>query len=118
MQESDFKSLNFSLLGKETSLEGEFTFSGDTIINCQMKGKLTVINDGKLTFERDSKFEGNIFCKNIEVFGKVSGTIDADGTLSVRASAEVSGQINAKKMSIFPGASINIEGHTTDSTSH
>lgn len=115
MKEQDFKSLNFSLLGKETSLEGEFTFSGDTIINCKLKGNLTVINDGKITFERDSHFEGNIFCGDIEVFGYISGTINADGTLSVRSSASVSGQINAKKMSIFPGASLNIEGHTTQS---
>jgi len=116
MKESEFKSLNFSMLGKESVLEGDFQFSGDTLINCKMKGKITIINDGKLTFERESDFEGNIFCKDIEVFGKVSGTIDADGTMAVRSSAEVSGSINAKNLSIFPGASINMEAHTAETS--
>ena len=113
MKNSDFKNLNFSLLGKDSELDGDFNFSGDTLINCKMKGKINIIGEGKLTFERESSFEGNIYCKDIEVFGSIKGTVDASGTMSIRSSASVSGTINAKNLSIFPGASINMEGHTS-----
>jgi len=113
MNNNEFKNLNFSLLGKDSELEGDFKFSGDTLINCKMKGKINIIGKGKLTFERGSSFEGHIFCQDIEVFGNIKGTVDAAGTMSIRSSAQVSGTINAKNLSIFPGASINMEGHTS-----
>jgi cytoskeletal protein CcmA (bactofilin family) len=114
MKEKEFQNFNFTMLGKDSILDGDFKFSGDTLINCHITGSITMINDGKLTFERDSKFEGSIFCHDIEVFGDVKGTLNASGVLSVRSSAIVSGVINAKSLSIFPGANINIEGHTEE----
>jgi len=117
MKGNEFKNLHFSLLGKDSELEGDFKFSGDTLINCKMKGKISILGDGKLTFERGSVFEGDILCKDIEVFGKIKGQVDASGTMSIRSSASVSGIINAANISIFPGASINMEGHTSQEDS-
>ena len=42
MNNTEFKNLNFSLLGKASELEGDFKFSGDTLINCKMKGKINI----------------------------------------------------------------------------
>lgn len=114
MKESAFKKLNFSILGNKSTLEGSFQFSGDTLLNCNISGDLTMTGDGKLTLERSCRFEGNIFCQDIEVFGEISGSINAAGTLSARSGSSVSGVINAQKISISPGAIINMEGHTKE----
>lgn len=114
MQEQDFKSLNFTVVGLHSKLEGDLKFSGDTLINGEINGSITMESTGKLTLERQGRVEGTIFCHDFEVFGEVKGTINASGKLSVRSGAQVSGIINANSLSIFPGAVVNIDGNTTE----
>ena len=114
MKQSDFKNLNFSLLGRNCILEGDFIFTGDTIIGSQVKGQITIKDEGRLTLERNSQVEGTIVAHDVEVFGSFKGTIKASGTLTVRSSAEISGNIEASKLSVYPGAVLNIEGHTPE----
>ena len=71
-------------------------------------------DEGHLIFERTAKFEGTIFCKDMEVFGEIKGTVKAAGTLSIRSSASVSGNIQAGKLVVYPGAVLNVESHTQD----
>lgn len=114
MIENDFKNLNFTVIGKDSNLEGDLKFSGDTLISGRVTGTLTIQNDAKLTLERQGSFEGTIFCHDLEVFGEIKGTVNASGTLSVRSGASVSGIVNAQRLSVFPGAIINIDGHTNE----
>lgn len=113
MIKEDFKNFNFSLLGKQSQFEGEFKFKGDTILNCELKG-LVNVSEGKLIIERTAQINGQLFCDDVEIFGNFTGSINASGTLTVRSSANVSGKIAAKKLSIYPGAIINFEGHTEE----
>ena len=112
MDDNRFRNLNFSLLGKQSHLNGDFSFQGDTFINCQVEGKISMQDNGKITIERGAVVKADIFCHDIEVFGQFEGTINANGTLTARSSAVISGLVNAKQISIFPGADINMEGHT------
>lgn len=116
MIDQDFKNLNFTVIGINSKLEGDLKFSGDTYISGSINGIITIEETGKLTLERLGKLEGSIFCHDFEVFGKIKGTVNASGTLSIRSGAEVSGIINANKLSIFPGAVVNIDGKTTEKT--
>lgn len=114
MIEDDFKNLNFTVIGKNSNLDGDLKFSGDTLISGRVTGTLTLENSAKLTVERQGQFEGTIFCHDLEVFGDVKGTINASGTLCVRSGASVSGIVNAQKLSVFPGAVLNIDGNTKE----
>lgn len=114
MKESNFKTYNFSLLGAHSHFEGELNFEGDVIIAGHLKGTINIKN-GKLTLERTSQIEGTIYCEDIEVFGNFSGAINSSGVTSIRSSAVVSGNIKAKRLSIFPGAQLNMEGETSES---
>lgn len=114
MKEQDFKNLNFTIVGINSSLEGDLKFTGDTLINGHITGTVTVESPGKLTLERQGNIEGRVFCEDFEVFGEVKGTVNASGTLSIRSGAQVSGVINANKLSIFPGAIVNIDGKTDE----
>ena len=112
MEVNDFKNLNFSLLGHNTSFEGDLQFEGDTIINGHIKGSITLLKKGKITFERDSKMLGELYCHDVEILGSFEGSIKASGTLIVRSSGQVSGKIEAQKLSIYPGAVMNIDAQT------
>ncbi len=114
MIEQDFKNLNFSLFGTQSSIEGEMILAGDTIINSNVKGTITMKNDCSLVFEREGSIEGIINCHDLEVFGKIEGTINASGTVRIRSGAFVAGVVNAKSLSVFPGATLNIDGHTLE----
>ena len=62
MNHEQLRSLNFSLLGKNSNLEGDLKFSGDTILNCAISGTLTMLEDSFLTLERESKVRGGMTC--------------------------------------------------------
>lgn len=114
MKESNFKKQNYNFIGQNTQLEGELKFSGDTIIHGHLKGTVTMAAEGTIIFERTASFEGTIFCHDLEVFGDIKGTIKASGTLNVRSSACVSGNIEALKLVVYPGAILNVESHTQE----
>lgn len=114
MKENNFKKQNYNFIGHNTDLEGELKFTGDTIIHSKVAGTLIMQDNGDLIFERDSYFEGTIFCHDLEVFGQIKGTIKASGTLSIRSSASVSGNIQAAKLVVYPGAVLNVESHTQE----
>lgn len=114
MNELDFKKLNFSIVGRKCDIQGDLKFTGDTLLTCNIKGTITVLDHSKITLERDSFIEGDIYCHDIEVFGSFKGSIRASGKLTVRSSAILSGSIEAKGISIYPGAILNVEGNTLD----
>jgi cytoskeletal protein CcmA (bactofilin family) len=114
MNDLDFKKLNFSVLGKNCNIEGDLKFAGDTLITCDFNGTITMTDNGKLILERGSKVIGTVYCNDIEVFGDLEGTVKAAGTMIVRSSAKVSGNIEANRLSVYPGALLNIEGHTPE----
>lgn len=114
MKTQDFKDLNFSLLGCNSTFKGDFTFKGDTYLNCRVEGNINLEGTGKLIIERNAVVEADIFCNDIDIFGDFKGTITANGTLTAKSSATISGKISANKISILPGASINMEGNTQE----
>lgn len=112
--EQDFKKLNYNVVGNLTHFEGELKIKGDTIIAGSFSGTITVLDNAKILIERDAKISAKIFCHDIEVFGQFEGSIQSSGTLIVRSSAQLSGKIEAKKLSIYPGAVLNMEGRTPE----
>jgi len=114
MDTTDFKEQNFSLLGKDSSFEGNLHLHGDAVISSEIKGNINMASEGLLTLERSSKVEGQIECFDLEIFGIVEGEIKAKGSLTIRPSANIKGKIFAQTMKIYPGATVNFEGHTAD----
>lgn len=110
MNENDFKAINFSVLGKGCEYEGDLRLRGDATVNCKVLGSISIMDDSKLVIEREAYVEGSIYCKDVEIFGEVNGSIIASGSMVVRSSGKVSGKIAAGSMSIYPGAILNIEG--------
>lgn len=110
MNHNDFQNLNFSFLGRKNFIKGDFKLHGDMIINCALEGTINMETKSLLTFDREASFQGTIHCHDLEVFGNISGNISATGSVTVRASAQISGKVQAQSLKVYPGALLNIEG--------
>lgn len=113
MLEKEFKQLNYNVLGRDTVFEGDLKIKGDTLINGQFNGSITVLDQSKVTIEKDCHVEGDLYGHDIEVHGNFSGSLKASGVLTIRSSGNVSGKIQASQLNIYPGAIVNMEGQTT-----
>jgi cytoskeletal protein CcmA (bactofilin family) len=115
LNQNDFKGLNFTILGEGSKLKGEFEFSGDLTISSEIDGKITMRDHGKVIIERNGRVTGSIYCDTVEIFGDFSGNIKAEAKVIVRSSGKLNGHILSGELAIYPGALVNIEGHTKDS---
>jgi cytoskeletal protein CcmA (bactofilin family) len=106
----------FSSLGKATTLEGKFTFNGQTHLLGKLNGEIT-ITEAKLVLEIGSITEATIKCADAEIYGEFTGDIHASGNIVLYPTAVVNGKIIARSLEILPGAVVNINGHTEESLS-
>jgi cytoskeletal protein CcmA (bactofilin family) len=114
MNFQDLKNLNFCVLGSKSKIKGELSLCGDITISSQIEGQINMLDGGKVTIEREGFLDGIIYCQDLEVFGTIKGHIKAEGNVVVRSSANISGNIHAQNLTIYPGATLNIEGHTQE----
>lgn len=114
IQEQDFKDFKYNILGSHSQIQGDLTLSGDAIITSRIEGSIKVVGEGRLILERGSFVEGKIEAHDVEIFGTVKGEIRSTGTVSVRASAKISGSLEAKKLVVYPGAIVEMDINTRE----
>ncbi|MDR1652128.1 MAG: polymer-forming cytoskeletal protein [Prevotellaceae bacterium] len=83
----------------DVKAEADFRLDGEIDGSIECKGKLVVGQRGFV--------KGNVICENAEISGEVSGNIIINDTLSLRATAVVSGDITTKVFVIEPNAILN-----------
>lgn len=108
----DLKSFHYSFLGKDSKFKGEFELTGLTKLASMVEGKIKMDPSSPLVLESSCHFTGEIVCHNLEIFGKVNGKIHATGKVIIRPTAVVNGEIKASNIVVYPGAVLNIDGHT------
>jgi cytoskeletal protein CcmA (bactofilin family) len=85
-----------------TIIEGDIKSDSNIRIDGYVKGTITV--KGRLVLGPTGKIDGNIFCKNADLEGKLNGMIEVDELLSLKTTAKLQGEISTNKLSIEPGA--------------
>lgn len=112
IQDQDFREFKYNILGSNSEIVGDLVLSGDAIITSRIKGSIKVQGPGRLILERGSYVEGKIEAQDVEIFGTVQGEIRSSGTISVRASARISGALESKKLVVYPGAIVEMDIRT------
>jgi cytoskeletal protein CcmA (bactofilin family) len=92
-----------SIIGSSLYISGEIRGNEDLVITGRHKGKID-LKDNTLIVKRNAKVQGDIYIKNIDVQGKIEGTIYASGKVDVRNGAKITGDIFAFRISIEEGA--------------
>ena len=88
-----------SIITGNITSENDFRIDGEVHGDMLCKGKVVIGGTGVL--------KGTIACANAEIIGSVLGDILATDTLTLRASANVTGNIKTKTLVVEPNAIFN-----------
>jgi len=94
-----------NVMGKATEIKGNIISNGDFRIDGKVEGNITTA--GKLILGREGVIKGIVNCGNADFEGKFTGKLYCTGTLSLKSTAEIEGEVYLEKLSIEPGAVFN-----------
>lgn len=89
-------------IGQGSTIKGDITTEGDLRIDGTLKG--TIHSKGRLVLGETGFIEGEIICQNALIAGTVKAKIQVTELLSLKAKANLHGDIITNKLSIEPGA--------------
>jgi cytoskeletal protein CcmA (bactofilin family) len=88
-----------------TSITGDLISKSGMRIDGQVQGN--VKTPSKVVLGETGVIKGTLECENADIEGKFSGNMTISGTLTLRATAQVDGDVVAGKLAIEPGAAFN-----------
>ena len=114
LKETEIPSIN--LLGSGTTLKGDLTLKGDFRIDGKLVGKIDC--KGKIVVGTSGIIDGEIICQNADLSGKIKAKVKVAQLLTLKETAQFSGEIVTNKLAIEPGAqfsgSCQMEGLARD----
>ena len=94
-----------TLIGKSVSIRGELSGSEDLFLDGRFEGTIH-LTESRLTVGPNAEVTADLDVRDLIVFGRVDGNIQATGRIELRQSAVVNGDIIASRLSIEESASI------------
>ncbi len=91
-----------NLIAKGTRINGDILSEGDIRIDGELNGNLE--SKGRLIIAASGRIDGEIRCKSCEIAGVHTGNLFITELLSLKVTANVTGNIVTGKLSIEPGA--------------
>lgn len=85
-----------------TLIKGDITSTADFRLDGELIGNFT--SQGKIVIGPDGSITGDIKCKNADIEGRFNGRIDVEELLSVKAKAQINGEVLVGKLAVEPGA--------------
>jgi cytoskeletal protein CcmA (bactofilin family) len=99
------KSMERNVIAKNSTFVGDITSDGDYRIDGTLEG--TLKTNGRVIIGVDGFIKGTVESTNADIEGKFSGQLSVAETLTIKATANVSGDLTIGKFSIEPGATLN-----------
>ncbi|GAB4010262.1 MAG: hypothetical protein Fur0010_02580 [Bdellovibrio sp.] len=99
----------YNLFGRNSKASGNFQFQSITHLSGDIEGEISMLDESPLIIESSAYIKGIIKGKNIEIFGKVEGSIHCSEKLTLHSSAIFSGEIHTANLVIRPGAVVNMD---------
>ena len=91
-----------TLVGAETSMNGELHSKGIIRIEGFFKGK--IVTENNVIIGEKATVSGDVFCLNASIAGKLEGNIDAEKMLSVFSSGSIFGDVKVGRLMMEDGA--------------
>ncbi|MCB1196200.1 polymer-forming cytoskeletal protein [bacterium] len=114
-----FSSESETILRDDTRFKGSLAFQNKLTINGKFEGTLT--SKGLLSVGKTGEVKAEVKVGSIIIEGKVWGNIDADDKIELKESAELHGDIRAKRLVICEGATFvgnsDVNPHRTEQPS-
>lgn len=94
-----------NVIAKKSTFVGDVTSEGDFRIDGVLEG--TLKTKGRVIIGVEGVIKGNVEAENADIEGKFSGQLLVANTLTIKATANISGDVIIGKLSIEPGATFN-----------
>lgn len=99
------KVMERNVIAKHTLITGEIISEGDFRIDGTLEGSLKT--SGKVIIGQEGLIKGKIEARNAEIEGTFSGELTLEDTLTIKSTANISGDVIIGKISVEPGAIFN-----------
>lgn len=93
-------------INEGTHLKGDITSTGYFRIDGHIEGNVTT--PAKVVIGKTGVIEGSLRCEDADIEGSVKGIVEISGTLMLRSSAVIDGDITIGKLAVEPGATMNV----------
>tara|TARA_R110000787_G_scaffold109035_2_gene217523 strand:+ start:10575 stop:11030 length:456 start_codon:yes stop_codon:yes gene_type:complete len=104
-KESETPGTGQNRINDGTKLKGNITSNGYFRIDGEIEGNIKT--PSKVVIGKTGVVIGTLICENADIEGKVKGILDIKGTLSLRATANIEGEVVTGKLAVEPGATFN-----------
>jgi cytoskeletal protein CcmA (bactofilin family) len=105
VQKGKSKIMERNVIAKNSTFIGDITSEGDFRIDGILEG--TLKTKGRVIIGAEGFIKGAVEAANAEIEGKFSGQLSVANTLTIKPTANISGDIVIGKLSIEPGATFN-----------
>ena len=99
------RAMERNVVAKNTSITGDINSEGDFRIDGTLEG--TLKTNGRVIIGVEGKIIGKVESNNADIEGKFSGELLVHETLTIKATANISGDVVIGKLSVEPGAVFN-----------
>ena len=99
------KVMEINVVAKKTTINGDIISEGDFRIDGTLEGNIKT--KGRVIIGIDGSVKGKIDAVNSDIEGKFSGELLVQETLTIKATAIISGDVIIGKLSVEPGATFN-----------
>ncbi|CAL2080017.1 polymer-forming cytoskeletal protein [Tenacibaculum sp. 190524A02b] len=94
-----------NVIGSNTKIVGEIISEGDFRIDGTLEGNIQT--NGRVIIGESGLIKGKADCANADIEGKFSGELQVSNTLTVKSTANITGDVVIGKLSVEPGATFN-----------
>lgn len=88
-----------------TNIKGDISTNGYFRIDGKIEGN--VKTPSKVVIGKTGVIIGTLNCKNADVEGKIKGILNISGTLTLKTTAHIEGEVSVGKLAVEPGATFN-----------
>lgn len=99
------KTMERNVIAKNTSIVGDIKSEGDFRIDGTLEG--TIKTSGRVIIGVNGFVKGKIEAVNADIEGKFSGNMQLTEILTLKTTANITGDVIIGKLSVEPGASFN-----------
>lgn len=96
---------SISRISSGTVIKGEILSPCDIRIDGTFDGKLQ--SKGRVVIGETAVIKGDIFCDNIDLWGKVEGNLYVKDTLALKDGSNITGNLHIRRLHVELGATFN-----------
>lgn len=92
-------------IGKSVTIRGELTGTEDLYLDGIFDGSVK-LPESRLTVGANARIKADLQVRDLVVFGTIDGNVAASGSIDLRQTAVLTGDVSAARLSVEEGASV------------